>query len=33
VSRAKDNLDSDYQGFDELDLSGTSLMIGTRIRF
>ena len=33
VSRAKDDLSADFQGFDKFDLSGTSVSIGTRIRF
>src|SRR5437867_1017693 len=33
VSRAKDDLSSDFQGFDKFDLSGGSVSVGTRIRF
>jgi hypothetical protein len=32
-SRARDDLSSDYSGFDEFDLSGDSLSVGLRFRF
>lgn len=33
LSRSDDDLSSDFQGFDELDLSSDTIQVGTRIRF
>ena len=33
ATRSEDELDSDFDGFDDFDLSGTTLTAGTRIRF